>query len=78
MLDDVIASVYNVGSWLSGNDNRMSAWDNVLERYANSFLGGAFAGVLSAPDLIKASKGIYNMDSEKAMNYLVNMVSEGK
>lgn len=78
VLDDVIASVYNVGSWLSGNDNRMSAWDNVLERYANSFLGGAFAGILSAPDLIKASKGIYNMDSEKAMNYLVNMVSEGK
>jgi len=47
-LDDIIASVYNLGAWLSGEDNRMSAWENISGRYGSSLLGGAIAGAMSA------------------------------
>jgi len=33
---------------LQGDEGRMSAWDNMFDRYAMSFLGGAVGGGLTA------------------------------
>jgi len=54
-LDDVIASIYNLGAWISGEKNRMSAWENIPGRYGSALLGGAIAGGMAAPDIYQAS-----------------------
>jgi hypothetical protein len=54
-LDDVIASIYNLGAWISGEENRMSAWENIAGRYGSALLGGAIAGAISAPDVYHAT-----------------------
>lgn len=78
VLDDIIAQVYNTAQWLSGSDHRMSAWEDIGSRYLSSFLGGAFAGVLSAKDMYKASKAMYELNPKQAFEKLVSIVADGK
>ena len=78
MLDDVIASVYNLGAWLSGDNTRMSAWDNIANRYGSALLGGAIAGAISAPEIYKAKQNIDNMTTHQAYELLAYMINENK
>ena len=78
VLDDIIAQTYNLAQWLGGNEHRMSAWENIGERYLTSFLGGAFAGVMSAKELYKASSALHNLSPEQAFEKLVSIVYTGK
>lgn len=48
LLSDFSKSCFNAVQWLQGDDNRMSAWDNMLDRYSMSFIGGAVGGGLTA------------------------------
>lgn len=77
-LDDIIASVYNLGAWLSGEDNRMSAWENISGRYGSSLLGGAIAGAMSAKRIYQAAQNIRNMQSPQALEIIAHMINEGK
>lgn len=75
-LDDVIASIYNLGAWLSGNPNRMTAWD--LGRYGSSLLGGAIAGAIGAPEIYRNAQRIKAMDQPRAFELIAHMINEGK
>lgn len=48
LLADFSKSCYNAVQYLQGDEGRMSAWDNMFDRYAMSFLGGAVGGGLTA------------------------------
>lgn len=78
MLDDVIASIYNLGAWLSGDSNRMQAWDNIANRYGSALLGGAIAGAISAPEIYRAKQNIDNMTKHQAYELLAYMINENK
>lgn len=77
LLADVSKSCYNVVQWMQGDNNRMSAWDNMIDRYGMSFIGGALGGGLTA---IGTNFNTYNKDltTEQAMQELVYMSREGK
>lgn len=48
LLADFSKSAFNLYQWLKGSDTRMSAWDNMLDRYSMSFVGGVAGGALTA------------------------------
>ena len=77
-LDDVIASVYNLASWISGNDDRMMAWHDIEGRYGSALLGGAIAGAMNARDIYRNAQAIRNMDQPKALDLIIYMINEGK
>ena len=78
VLDDVIGQVYNTAQWFAGNSHRMHPWENMFERYATSFLGGAVAGVMSVPELKKAANQIHQITPEYAYKQVIQLVAEGK
>lgn len=78
VLDDLIASTYNLASWISGNDNRMNAWDNVLERYGTSLIGGGIAGGMTARKTYQNAMRIRNMERPEAFATIIHMINEGK
>lgn len=77
LLADVAKSCYNIVQWMQGDSGRMSTWDNMLDRYGMSFIGGAIGGGLTA---IGTNFNTYNKDltTEQAMQELVYMSREGK
>jgi len=77
-LDDLVASTYNLASWLSGEENRMTAWDNIAERYGTSLLGGGIAGAMAAPGIYESAMKIRNMKRPQAFETIVYMINEGK
>ena len=78
VLDDIIAQTYNTAQWLRGNNHRMSAWENMGERYLTSFLGGAMAGVMSAKELYKTANTLHSLSPEQAFERLVSIVAMNK
>lgn len=78
VLDDVIAETYNIAQWMRGSDHRMSAFENIGERYLTSFLGGALAGVMSAKELYNASKAMHSLNPDQAFEKMVSLVANGK
>ena len=78
MLDDVIASIYNLGSYISGSDHRMSAWEDIAGRYGTALIGGAIAGAIGADEIYKSAKAIREMNNEQAFQTIIYMINEGK
>lgn len=77
-LDDLIASTYNLASWISGNDNRMMAWNDIVGRYGSAMIGGAIAGAMGARDIYRNAQAVRNINTQKAFELLVYMINEGK
>ena len=78
VLDDLIASVYNLASWVSGEKNRMSAWENIGGRYGTALLGGGIAGAITARKTYQNAMKIRNMTRPEAFSLIVHMINEGK
>lgn len=62
-LADFSRSCYNLTQWLQGDDSRLKAFDNILDRYAMSaiggFVGGGINGISMNPD-VNTGKLSYN------------------
>lgn len=78
LLADVSKSCFNVAQWLQGDDTRMSAWDNMGDRYGMSFFGGLIGGGINAPFVsYKAIKSGENMTYNQAMQEVIYMARNG-
>lgn len=80
VLYDFAKSVTNLGMWLAGSDTPpLQAWDNMLDRYGMSFVGGMLGGAMfdALPNL-RAARQLGSMDSKQAMQQLVYMARNGK
>ena len=76
-LADFSKSCFNTVQWLKGSDKRMSAWDNMADRYLMSLVGGAVGGGLTAAGTnFKISTQA--MSSEQAMQEMIFMLRENK
>lgn len=81
LLYDFTKQLYNSYYWLTGDDLRYKAWDNMGERYSLSFVGGLMGGSLfSGTQTYNAFKnGLYaNMDNRSANEYLISLIRQGK
>lgn len=76
-LADFSKSCFNTVQWLKGTDKRMTAWENMGDRYLMSLLGGAVGGGLTAAGT-NFKLNNTSMSSEQAMQELIYMLREGK
>lgn len=80
VLYDFAKSVTNLGMWLAGSDTQpLQAWDNMLDRYGMSFVGGMLGGAMfdAVPNL-RAARQLGQMNNQQAMQQLVYMARNGK
>lgn len=80
LLVDVSKSIFNAGLSLAGGDNRLTAWDNVFDRYSMSFVGGTIGGGLFSmtKDLRNAYSALQDMQRTTAQQEIVSYLREGK
>lgn len=76
---DVAKSLANVAYYISGKDTKLTAFDNVIDRYGLSFVGGALGGGLMGVqnDFRNIRKNKIE-NQEQAFQYITNLVREGK
>ena len=80
VLYDFAKSVTNLGMWLAGSDTKpLQAWDNMLDRYGMSFVGGMMGGAMfdALPNL-RAARQLGQMNDEQAMQQLIYFARNGK
>lgn len=74
LLADFSKSCFNLVQQLQGDDVRMSAWDNMKDRYLMSFAGGIMGGgINAAASDYKVNRDLVNMNSQQALQQLVYM-----
>ena len=79
LLYDFAKSVSNLGSWLSGSDTNLTAWDDMTNRYGLSFVGGAIGGgVFQAVPDFKEARKLKKMKDTEAYQQLVYMARNGQ
>ena len=79
VLADFSKSCFNVTQWLQGDDTRLSAWDNIPERYGMSLFGGAIGGAINAPFIdYKPLKDYQNMSYNSAIQNIIYDIKNGK
>lgn len=79
VLYDLSKTIYNFIHQLNGNSQRLTAWDDIGNRYALSFVGGIIGGGLGqARTEFKNAAALTNMDQKEAFNELVQIVKEHK
>lgn len=79
LLYDLAKSVSNLGSWLSGSDTRLTAWDDMTNRYGLSFVGGVIGGgVFDIASDVKSARNMKDLKYNDAYQQLVYMARNGK
>lgn len=80
LLYDFVKSINNGLAMLTdGAFKPLTAWDDVRDRYAMSFIGGALGGsVFNAAANFKSIQEIESMNNEQAQQYLLYKIREGK
>ena len=77
LLSDFSKSAFNVVQWLKDSDVKLSTWDNMLDRYSMSLIGGFVGGGLtSAGTTFRQSKE--NITPESALQEIVYMLRDNK
>lgn len=76
---DVAKSLANCAYYIAGDDTRLTTFDNVVDRYGLSFVGGALGGGLMGvqSDFRNIRKNRIE-NQEQAFQYITNLVREGK
>ena len=78
LLYDFTKSIFNGVQYLRG-EKQVSAWDNVLDRYSMSFIGGMLGGgLMELKSSIRNARDIPEMTSEAAMQELIKIVRNGE
>lgn len=80
ILVDLTKTLGNIVLDLSGSDHKMTAWDNMFDRYSMSFVGGALGGGLFSltKDLRNAYSMLADMSKTSAQQEIVAYLREGK
>jgi len=78
VLYDVTRSTFDILAKFSGSDTRLSQWDTALERYGQSFIGGAIGGgIFQGMNDIKIRRR-YDSGNVDANQELIYMIRNGK
>ena len=77
LLGDFAKSCYNTYQWLNGSEKRVTAWNNILDRYSMSLIGGALGGGLTAVGT-NFKTTLEKPSADVAMQQLVYMIREGE
>lgn len=77
LLGDFAKTCYNTYQWLRGEDKRISAWENMWDRYSMSLIGGAFGGGITAVGT-NFKTALNDFDKPAALQQLVYMIREGE
>ncbi len=77
VLADVSKSAFNAINWLRGDETRIaSVWENIIDRYGMSVLGGFFGGgISSAGTDFSYARELGKMTNEKAIQEIIYMVN---
>lgn len=80
ILVDLTKTLGNIVLDLSGSDHKMTAWDNMFDRYSMSFVGGVLGGGLFSltKDLRNAYSMLADMSKTSAQQEIVAYLREGK
>lgn len=79
VLYDLSKTIYNFINQLNGDSHRLTAWDDIGNRYALSFVGGVIGGGLGqARSEFRNAASLTNMDQKEAFNELIEIVKEHK
>jgi hypothetical protein len=80
VLADVSKSIFNTINWLRGDETRISsAWENKLDRYGMSMLGGFIGGGISSVSTdFKYAKDLAKMTNETATQELLYLINNDK
>ena len=77
LLADFSKACFNITQWLQGDDTRMSAFENIADRYGMSFLGGMVGGGINTP--FKYYKSLSNdLTYNQAVQKLIYKVRNGE
>lgn len=77
LLGDFAKQCYNTYQWLQGEDKKVSAWENMFDRYTMSLIGGSIGGGLTAVGT-NFKTAFTPPKKEEAMQQLVYMLREGE
>ena len=78
LLYDFTKSIFNGVQYLRG-EKQVSAWDNMLDRYSMSFIGGMLGGgLMELKSSIRNARDVPEMTSEAAMQELIKIVRNGE
>lgn len=80
LLVDLSKQMYNIAADVFGSENKLTAWDNMFDRYSMSFVGGVIGGGLFSmtKDLRNAYSALQDMQRTTAQQELVAYLREGK
>lgn len=80
LLADVSKSAFNTINWLRGDETRIEGtWENTVDRYAMSALGGLIGGGLSSAGTdFNYAKQLSKMTNESALQEIVYMINNDK
>lgn len=80
LLADVSKSAFNAVNWLRGDETRIAGtWDNVIDRYGMSLLGGFIGGGVSSINTdFSYAQQLAKMTNESAIQEIVYMVNNDK
>ena len=79
LLYDLSKALFNLGAYLRDDESRMTTFDDVLNRYAMSFVGGAMGGgLMTLNSDFKQAKYVSNLSKQEAYQMLVHYVDQGQ
>lgn len=80
LLVDLSKQMYNIAADIFGSENKLTAWDNMFDRYSMSFVGGVIGGGLFSmtKDLRNAYSALQDMQRTTAQQEIVAYLREGK
>ena len=79
LLYDLSKALFNLGSYLRDSDTKITAFDDVLNRYALSFVGGAMGGgLMSLKSDYKQAKQTKNLTADQAYQMTVHYIDQGQ
>jgi hypothetical protein len=79
LLYDLSKSLFNLGKLMQGEEPKLKTFDDVFNRYALSFVGGALGGgMMTLKSDYKQAKTMASLDKQKAYQMLVHIVDQGQ
>lgn len=80
LLADFSKSAFNIVGWLRGDDTRIAgAWENVIDRYGMSAIGGFLGGGISSVNTdFSYARQLGKMTNESAIQEIIYMVNNDK
>ena len=79
LLYDLAKSMFNLSKYMSGEDPKLKVFEDVFNRYALSFVGGALGGgLMTVRGDYRQAKQMASLDKQQAYQMLVHIIDQGE